>query len=212
MSQPHSSAMPGVPERVIPSGRWYALGALLVVAGIAGAVVVALVGFVRMSDRVDGFQRVPVPGSADVQITETGGYTVYFEYPNASSRVFQGNVNVRLLGPDGTSVPLEDYSSALTYGLGGHEGRAGFSFDAARPGTYHLVTQGDSGVTAAIGRGIGGSLASTILLALGIGAAGVVLGLVVFIVVAVKRGAAKRRIGAGGGGGGWARAPPPGPG
>ncbi|WP_280369794.1 hypothetical protein [Nocardia wallacei] len=204
MSQPHSSA----PERVTPSGRWYALAALLVVAGIAGAVVVALVGFVHMSDRVDGFQRVQVPGSADVRIAETGGYTVYFEYPNASSRVFRGNVNVQLLGPDGASVPLADYSSALTYGFGGHEGRAGFSFDAARPGTYHVVTQGDSGVTAAIGRGIGTSLASTIILALGIGAAGVVLGVVVLIVVAVKRGSSKRRIAAAGGWG-YRAGPPP---
>lgn len=208
MSQPHPSAVPGAPERVGPSGRWYALGALLVVAGIAGAVAVAVIGFAHMSDKVDGFQRVPVPGSADVRITETGGYTVYFEYPNASSRMFQGNVNVRLLGPDGASVPLEDYSSALTYGFGGHEGRAGFSFDAARPGTYHVVTQGDSGVTAAIGRGIGTSLASSIFLALGVGAMGVVLGLVTVIVVAVKRGSSRRRIAAAGR---WAYRPGPPP-
>ncbi|MBF6171477.1 hypothetical protein [Nocardia blacklockiae] len=193
MAQP---AEPAVPQGITPSGRWYVLAAALAVAGIVGAMVIGVTSFVRLSDRVDGFQRVPIPGSSDVRIGDTGGYTMYFEYPNASAVAFRGSVNVRLLGPDGASIPLEDYSSALTYNFGGHEGRAGFSFDAPRPGTYHVVTQGDSGVTAAIGRGIGGSIGATVLLALGVGAAGVILGLVVLIVVAVRRGSSKRRIAA----------------
>ncbi|WP_280267699.1 hypothetical protein [Nocardia wallacei] len=193
-------------RRVTPSGRWYAFAGALAAIGIVAAVAIGVLGFVRMSDRVDNFQRVEIPGSADVRITETGGYTVYFEYPSASSQVPEGSVNVQLADPDGAPVSLRDYDSELTYAFGGHEGRAGFSFDAARPGTYHLVTQGDSAVTAAVGRGIGTSMVTTILLAFGVAGAGVLAGLIMLIVVAIKRGSSKRRLAVAQG---WGRYPQP---
>ncbi|WP_024800463.1 hypothetical protein [Nocardia sp. BMG51109] len=217
MSQPPSPSSPyPAPPRITPSTGWYVFAALLVVAGIAGAVAIGVTGLLRSSNTVDDFQRVSIPGSGDVHLTETGGHTVYFEYPGATADVFEGGVNVRLIDPDGGTVALRDYSSSLTYDLGGHEGRAGFSFDAPAPGTYHLVTQGDSGVTAAVGSGIGGSLGTTVVLALGVGVAGVALGIIVFIVVLVRRGASRRRLGPAFGRGGPppghpAGPPPPGP-
>ncbi|WP_460695900.1 hypothetical protein [Nocardia thraciensis] len=201
----------GAPSRqpVTPSGRWYVFAALLAAAGIVGGIVIGMVGFMQMSDKVDGFHRIEVPGSADIQLNETGGYTVYFEYPAASSRGPEGNVNVRLSGPDGEPIALQDYTSDLTYSVSGREGRSGFSFDATRTGTYHLVTQGDSSVTAAVGRGIGSSIVTALLLGFGVVGAGVLAGVIMLIVVAVKRGSSKRRLAAQGWGA-YPAGPPPG--
>ncbi len=208
MSQPPFPTSPDpmgspTPQAITPSGRWFVLGGALIALGIIGGIVLGAVGFLQTSGRIDDFQRVRVPGSGVVNLAESGGYTVYLEYAGASSRGTSGTVNLRVLDPAGKHVDLRKYDASVTYSFGKHEGRAGFSFDAVEPGAYRVTTAGSSEVTVAVGRGLGSSFVGTLLGALALGFGGVVLGVLVIVVVAVKRSASKRSAAAG-----WF--PPPG--
>ncbi|MBF6193476.1 hypothetical protein [Nocardia implantans] len=201
MSQPSFPTSPspvGSPatQPITPSGRWFALGGVLIGVGIIGGIILGAFGFLQTSGRIDDFQRVKVPGSGVVNLAESGGYTVYLEYSGASSRGPSGTVNLRVLDPEGKHAELRKYDATVTYSFGSHEGRAGFSFDAAKPGAYRVTTAGSSEVTVAIGQGLGSSFVGTLLGALALGFGGVVLGVLVIVVVAVKR-SANRREGAG---------------
>lgn len=199
MSQPSFPTSPppvGSPS-ITPSGRWFALGGALIGLGIIGGIVLGAVGFLQTSGRIDDFQRVKVPGSGVVNLAETGGHTVYFEYSGASSRAASGTVNLRVLDPDGKHVELRKYDATITYSFGRHEGRAGFSFEAAKPGAYRVTTAGSSEVTVAIGPGLGSSFVGALLGALALGFGGVTLGVLVIVVVAVKRSANRRKVAAG---------------
>ncbi|AFU06054.1 hypothetical protein [Nocardia brasiliensis] len=217
--QPNYPGSPYPPQpqaapRVTPSGWWFALGALLIALGVLGGAALAVGSFTQVSGRVDDFQRIEVPGSGAVQLSETGGYTVYFEYSGASEAIFGGEVNVRIADPGGAPVQLRRYDSDVTYSFGKREGRAALSFDAAVPGTYQVTIQGDPGTsaTAAIGRGLGTSFVGTLLGGIALGVGGLLLGLAVVIVVAVKRSGSKRRAAASGFTGGYPSGPPlPGP-
>ncbi|WP_159846180.1 hypothetical protein [Nocardia sp. CY41] len=202
MSQPPFPTSPNsvgtpAPRPITPSGRWFALGGALIALGIIGGIAIGGFGFLQTSARIDDFQRVKVPGSGVVNLSESGGYTVYVEYSGASSRGTPGTVNLRVLDPDGKHVELHKYDATITYSFGGHEGRAGFSFEAAKPGAYRVTTAGSSQVTVAVGRGLGPSFVGTLLGALALGFGGVVLGVLVIVVVVVKRSANKRDAAAG---------------
>ncbi|MGW5141891.1 hypothetical protein ACWEPH_22755 [Nocardia beijingensis] len=198
MSQPPFPTSPspvGSPasRQVTPSGRWFALGGALIGLGIIGGIVLGAFGFLQTSGRIDDFQRVKVPGSGVVNLAESGGHTVYLEYSGASSRAPSGTVSLRVLDPDGQHAELRKYDATITYSFGRHEGRAGFSFEATKPGAYRVTTAGSSEVTVAIGQGLGSSFVGTLLGALALGFGGVVLGVLVIVVVAVKRSANRRK-------------------
>ncbi|WP_063052759.1 hypothetical protein [Nocardia arthritidis] len=200
MSQPPFPTSPkslGSPA-ITPSGRWFALGGALIALGIIGGIALGAFGFLQTSGRIDDFQRVGVPGSDVVKLAESGGYTVYFEYAGASSEGASGTVDLRVLDPHGKRVELRKYDASITYSFGSHEGRAGFSFEAAEPGGYRVTTAGSSEVTVAVGQGLGSSFVGTLLGALALGFGGVVLGVLVIVVVAVKRSASKRNAAVGG--------------
>lgn len=183
---PYPGPVPPTPQ-ARPSGWWIALGVLTIVAGIIGAIVTGVLGFSRMNSAVNGFERVSVPGSGDVRLEADHDYTIYFEYNGASSTDLAQDLRVKLVDPAGQSVKLETYGSETTYQLGGREGRAGISFHAAQGGTYHLASEGGSGVTMAVGGGIGSSIATTILSAFGIAGVGFILGLIIIVITVVRR-------------------------
>jgi hypothetical protein len=100
----------------------------------AGAAVVAAVlwlalslflGFRSLSRQVEGFQRVPIPGQAEVSFAEPGGYTVYFEGVGASDdQVALPPFRFSLTTVGGEEVTVRPYGGLATYGLAGHSGRA----------------------------------------------------------------------------------------
>lgn len=185
-------------ERVRPSAWWFLAAAGIAVTGIVAAIVVAVMGVVRMYERIDDFARAAVPATFDVQIDEPGGYTVYEEYdgPPLRRRTF-----VDVTDPSGQPVRLRPYVGTVTYTTGDRDGTALYSFDADRSGTYTVETTGDSGSTVAVGRGFGHDLTRSFALAGALGLAGVVGGAVTAIVVGVRRSRARRSA--------W-RPPPPG--
>ncbi|MBL1075858.1 hypothetical protein JK358_15790 [Nocardia sp. 2] len=201
VQQPPGGYPPAQQPRITPPAWWFAVGALLIVVGVVGAIALAVSSFTGMSDKIDGFQRVAIPGSGTVQL-ESGSYTVYIEGPDGATG------SVLITAPDGSEVTLEPYSSKVTYSFGGHDGEAEFSFQATQSGTYDVTTEGPSGSNIAIGEGLGGGIVGSVLGALALGLGGLFLGIIVLIVTAVKRSGSKKRAAAGSGWGGGA--PPPG--
>lgn len=179
-------------RQVTPSGWWHVLGAALIAIGIVGGSALIISAVVRVTDRVESFQRVDVPGSSTLHIDGTGGYTVYHEYSGANSDSLAPQIDVEITAPDGSEVRLSSYTADVTYAFGGHEGQARYSFDVREPGDYQVTTEGDSRGTIAVGRGLGGGLVGPIVAGLLLGFFGVVAGIVVIVVVAVKRGRSRR--------------------
>ncbi len=194
---PPTGTDPFAPE-IKPSVLWYWIGGLLLVAGVIGGVVWGVVGFSRMMDQIEDFQRVHVPGSGEVFIDDPGGYTIYHEYEGAATSSWRQAPDVEITDPSGSPVFVESYgpNASLTYDYE-HEGVAVYTFDAPTTGTYEVETHGELDLgwdqQIAIGRSFTGTLAAAILGALAIGAIGVLSGTILLIVTAVRRGSAKRK-------------------
>ncbi|HET9609592.1 MAG TPA: hypothetical protein VFP06_08285, partial [Acidimicrobiales bacterium] len=217
---PYPYPVPAAPpaggeQQVRPSKWWFAVAGAVAAVGVVGAVVVAVVGIAAYTDRIDGFDRADLPATLQVEITETGGYSIYHEYTGAYEGFFRPSPEVSVTDPSGGSVALERYDASVTYQAAGHEGRGEFTFEATEAGTYTVTATGSTGSAVAVGRGIGAGLFASIGAALLLGFGGVVGGAVIAIVVGVKRSRARRALLPAFGGwgppppGGWG---PPGPG
>jgi hypothetical protein len=220
--QPGSFAPPPpvIPsEEYGPSKWWFLVAGLVAVGGIAMAIVIFVVGMMSFLDRVEGFERVAVPGTTEVELG-TGGYSVYHEYDGASNTGtrFVGVPAVTITSPTGQDVTLRPYRGNVTYSGSGHEGEGILTFDADQAGTYVVEVTGEPGSEVAIGRGIGRGLVGTIVGAFAAAGIGIVAGGVIAIVVGVRRSQNRRsRMGpfgpAGPPGAGWGPqypGPPPG--
>lgn len=194
-------------QKLKPSGIWFWVGGGLIILAIVGSIMILGNTVLDLSDKVDDFERVSMPGSGTVEITGTGGFTLYHEFSGASGEFGRSSaLQVTMAGPDGQPVDLELYTGNVNYDYGGHEGVALFSFQVDEPGQYTVVGEGDSGQVA-IGRGIGRGLVGGILFGLFVGFAGFVAGVIIIIVVGVRRGRDRRSrqvIG-----GQWGRGTPP---
>jgi hypothetical protein len=67
-----------------PARFWYWVAGAAVVAAVLWLALSLFLGVRSLSRQVEGFQRVPIPGQAEVSFAEPGGYTVYFEGLGAS--------------------------------------------------------------------------------------------------------------------------------
>src|ERR671912_341140 len=115
-----------------PSKWWFLVAGLVTVGGIALAILIFVVGLMNFFDRIEGFQRVDVPGTAQV-VLGTGGYSVYHEYTGASSDIgigFVGMPAVTITSPSGDAVDLRPYTTNVTYSGSGYEGEGILTFDA----------------------------------------------------------------------------------
>lgn len=200
-------------SQVGPAKSWFVVAALVAVVGVIVAVVVLVVGVTGYMDRIDAFDRADLPATLEVEITDTGGYSIYHEYDGAYDDGFSRFVSdpvVSVSDPAGEPVLLDRYDGSITYEAGGHEGEGLFTFDAEVPGTYEVRASGQPGSGIAVGRGLGRGLVAAIVGGLAIGLVAVVTAAVIAIVVGVKRSRNRRALRPPPRLGGWG--PPPGPG
>ncbi len=160
-----------------PSRRWYwvaggALAAALLCIALAAA------GFFSLNRQINDFQRVTVPGQAEVTFTQPGSYVLYVEGPGQCCSLAAGSgdsapfpnwsMNVALL-PDNGGPPVSINvwgSAAESYAVAGHQGQAAMYFTIGHPGRYLLgVTNAvpHSITDVAVGRGIGHGVLSLAL-------------------------------------------------
>jgi hypothetical protein len=200
------------PSSIRPSRLWYWVAAGLLIAALA-CVSFAVAGFVSLSHQINAFQRVRVPGQADMSFASPGGYLIYFEGPGFSTASRTGTVRVLLQGTDGLPVPISRLQGkSENYSVTGHSGVAVASFTITRPGTYVLsagLPSSPAPVDIAVGRSIGAGIGATVILILvavfALGPAAVVVG----AVTAVRRHRSRRVLLAGGPPG-WPGMPPAG--
>jgi hypothetical protein len=179
-----------------PARFWYWVAGA---AGVAAVVWLALglfLGFRSLNDQVEGFQRLPIPGQAEVSFAEPGGYTLYFEGLGASDeQVTIPSFNVSLTSAGGQEVSIRPYGGSATYGLAGRSGRAVATFQIEEPGRFLLRTEGEPQnveANVAVGRSVGPAIFRTVAVAT-VGALALFLGgAVLAVVVAVRRNRAHR--------------------
>ncbi|HEX6569360.1 MAG TPA: hypothetical protein VF015_09345, partial [Acidimicrobiales bacterium] len=142
---------PVVGERMVrPSKWWFVVAGLVAIAGIVAAVAILVVGVGGYIDDIEDFDRALLPATLDVEITETGGYSIYHEYDGAYDGRLSSAPEVAVTDPSGAAVALGHYDTTVTYSAGGHEGRGIYTFDADVPGTYAVNASGTPGTGIAV--------------------------------------------------------------
>jgi uncharacterized membrane protein YhaH (DUF805 family) len=180
-----------------PSRRWYwVAGGVLGVALIC--IALAMAGFFSLNRQIKDFQRVTVPGQAEVTFAKPGGYILYVERPGQCCYLATGSggsapfpswsMHVALL-PDngGPPVSINAWRRVTeSYGVTGHEGQTAMYFTIGHPGRYLLAVKNAvprSITDVAVGRGIGQGMLWLLLILVALFAfipAGLVVGGVTF--------------------------------
>ena len=195
MAIPATPAGPVVDEPIRPSVAWFWIGGGLIVASAVAAVVWFVLGFLRLDDTIDGFERVPADVGGTVEL-DAGEYVIYEEGGGAGSLRFASAVQVT--GPDGAPVPTAPYVSDLTYDFNGRDGVASATFTAPTDGSYEIDVgavgdpSGFGPATLAVGTSVGGTLVWAILGGFLIGGFGAVVGIIILIITGTRRSRAKR--------------------
>ena len=163
-----------------PSRRWYWVAGCAL-AGALICIALAVVGFFSLNRQIRDFQRVPVPGQAQITFAQPGGYVLYIESPGQCCSLTAGSwdsapfsswsMNVALQPVNGgPPVLINTWRGATeSYGVAGHQGQTAMYVTVGRPGRYLLGTSNPvprSITDVAVGRGIGHGALISLLLAL----------------------------------------------
>jgi len=175
-----------------PSRVWYWVAGAALVASAVWLGLGIFFGVRSFSRQIEGFQRVPIPGQAEVSFDRPGGYTVYFEGLGAADeQVAIPSLSVSLVPVGGgAEVPVYPYGGAATYSVGGRSGRAVGTFRIDQPGRFLIRTMGNPeggqahvavgpSLAPLIGRTLGRTIPAVLVLFLG--------GAALAVVVAVRR-------------------------
>lgn len=163
--------IPSLQGRRRPSTTGYWVAAVVAVLGLTAAFLWGAVGIHTTGDRVDGFDRLAVPGATTVSVTNPGTMVVYRESaaevaryaePTATGRPVTRwdpgtrtivtvrypsdaptwqQLGLQVTGPGGTTVPVATYRSSARYDL--QPGRAGRAV-----ATFQATTAGPYRVSA----------------------------------------------------------------
>jgi hypothetical protein len=178
------------------AGYW--IGGVLVAAGVIGAVLWFVGSLVRLSDEVDRFERVRLPGVGTVQL-EDRKYVVYYEAPGADERVPTFTIEVAD-AQTGNPIEIATYDGSLTYSFSGHEGSAQATVSPTDAGAYRVRAAGGGGTSdasVAFGRSLAWPIARALLGAFAIGALLVGSGATLLVVTAVRRSRSRVQVDAG---------------
>ena len=109
-------------QRVRPSLVWFWVAGAIALVGIIAGVVMIVRGITGYESAIEDFDRADLPATLEVEISETGGYSIYHEYDGAYDEIFATPPEVTVTDPSGDDVPLDDYDTSVTYSADGHEG------------------------------------------------------------------------------------------
>lgn len=184
-----ATAVPvAAPPRLTPSKAWFWLGGGLIALGIVGAIAWAGYQAFRLDDTIDDFVRTDGRSSIEFTVDSPRSYVVYDE----SFGVRRGFVAQGAITSAATGEPLRlgPYANELTYDFS-RSGVAAATVRFDEPGTY--VLSAPPGDSYAVGPSLAPQLVALGLGTVLIGAAGFVAGLIVLIIVGVKRRNSRRQ-------------------
>lgn len=179
------------------SSIWYAIGALIIIGGMVGAIVGAVHDVSGLEAR---FTRFAMPGSVDLRLGQPGPYVIYYEHRSVvDGEIFQTpevtDIKCTVTSRGGEAVAINPTAFTASYSLSGREGTALAEFSVPSAGTYVIKCAYPNGkgtrIALAIAPSFGGATPVSLLMwaALALGSLG--LGFVVLIVTLV-RGASRR--------------------
>jgi hypothetical protein len=160
-------------------GYW--IGGGLVGFAVIGAIVWGVIAFGHIANTVEDFQRVPIPGRAEVRL-EARKYVIYVEGPGADQAVPPVNIAITKRGSS-TRPPIRAYGGSLTYSVG-RTGSAQATVTPPRAGVYRVRAAGGDSAGSfelALGKSVGGEIISTVVGVLVIGAVFGIAGIVLLI-------------------------------
>lgn len=131
--------------------RWIA--GSLVLLGVGVAIWWGIASYLGMRDRISAFERVPIPSSRVMMISEPATKVLYVE---AAGRTPVPVVRFSVVNPSGRTVVVRTYESDLRYDVPNETGRIGravAAFEANVQGVYSIDVFGTSteGAIVAIG-------------------------------------------------------------
>jgi len=193
--------------KIKPTAWFYVLGiAVFIIGGVLfGLFIFSSLGNFAAESPI----QVVVPGGSDIMLSETGKYTIYYEYESVvGNRVFSTGgdipgIGVTLVSKDtGLKIPLFRTSLSSTYSIGGRSGIGLFDFTIDKPGTYELSAFYPSGeqsspknIVLAVMHGFAGKLMGAILGGLAIFFGSAAIAIAIIVITFLKRRKAKKRLG-----------------
>lgn len=169
---------------------WYLVGAGL----MSSAVIMAAIAFSSMLNRIEGMQRVVMPGKAQITVP-AGTSTLY-----AESESIVGGTPYKVEGPfqyrcgfeEKDRVTIEQATGKVTYTLGDFAGSNAFDIETTEAGTYTLVCQSENGkpFVLAMGRGVGSAIVVGVVALVPF-----LLGLALVIAIYAMRRSQRRKMG-----------------
>jgi hypothetical protein len=199
-------------DPIRPSAAGYWIGGGILVVSVAASVVILVQAAFGFIGNIDEFDRVGVGESETIELDD-GEWVIYWEpdvgttFADETLADFDIEVSPADAGEsDADDLLVGPRSESETYSDGAREGYSIGDFHVAEAGDYVIsVGQGDSQLSGsdesdftatdgeiAIGRPLFESVFVRIGLSFLIGAAGFIVGLIIMIVTAVRRGKAKR--------------------
>lgn len=157
-----------------PGRSGYVIAAIVFVLGIIGAAALVAVFVFGLLGLGDDLERVVVPGADEVELTETGGYTIYYEYRShvegidydTEQRTPNLSINVTRV-EDGKDVQVNPSLMSTSYTLTNHAGRSIRTFDVEEPGRYQISAEYTDGSDSppfvlAVGQGVARGILTSI--------------------------------------------------
>ena len=174
--------IPPLQARKRPSTAGYWVAAVVAALGLTAAFLWGAAGIHTTQDRINGFDRLTVPGAATVSVTDAGTMVVYHESAAEVARYAEPTANARIAtrwdpgtrttvtvrypsgaptwqqlglsvtGPGGAAVPVATYRSSTRHDV--EPGRAGRAV-----ATFQATTAGPYRVSAARATETGATLA-----------------------------------------------------
>jgi len=186
-------------KRITKPSRWYyVLAALVFVLGAAGGI-----AYAGASLRVGANPRVVVPGTHEIQLDDSGKYTIFYEYRSlVDGRLYSTNesipaIHVSLTAED-TLLPIEVSKPSVTssYGTNHYSGKSLLEFNIDERGEYILTAEYEEGKTGpdvvlAIGQT---NVAKMVIGLFAIVAVSLVLGSLIIVLTFVRRHIANTRM------------------
>jgi Domain of unknown function (DUF4234) len=166
-------------------GYW--IGGGLIAAGVVGAVLWFVTSAMRLSNEVNDFQRLPVPGDATMRL-DARKYVIYYEGRNAER--FEGSIEIAIADAGtGAALAVAPYRGSLTYSFD-RDGSALATVTPPRDAAYVIRTASREPVRdaqVALGRSLAWPILRSLLGTFAIAGLLVGSGVIVLVVTGVRR-------------------------
>lgn len=187
---PPVTPYPDAPVVDRPGAAGYWIGAIVMVLGVTGIIVVATVALTRAAELVRFPEAVDPSGA--IVLDDAGGYVVFTITSVTGPAVSVTSPVLTVTGPDGRVIPTSPYEGSRMVTRpdpvtgAPRTAIAVATFRTDRPGTHHVTTL-DPGPASAIGVGRGVSLDGRVVVLGGTSSGLAVLGGIIVVIVTAAR-------------------------